>query len=76
MVNTNSLVILTFTLAVVVIGGIALIRNTDTELNINLGKNLGTLKITGNRSSPNIEKTKLNCESSQENSQASDCTNH
>ena len=70
-VNQTSLIMITVIISVTFIGVTALTRNTDTKLDVNLGKDLGSLTIEGMRSP---DKTN-DCLPSRENSHSLNCKN-
>lgn len=68
--NQSNLIAIAFILSITVIGVIALTRNTDTKLDLKLGKDK-SLTIEGKRSLP--EQTKVDCLPGEENSQLLKC---
>lgn len=69
----KSLVAIAAILSATLIGGIALIRNTDTKLDLDLDKDGGSLTIESKPSLSLPEKTKVDCLPGGENSQPLIC---
>ena len=70
-IDQTTLVAIAAIVSVTVITSIALIRNTNTKLNLNLGKDFGFLTIEGKRSLP--ESTKVDCLPGDEDCQTLNC---
>ena len=72
-IDQHSLIAIAAIFSVTLIGIIALTRNTDTKLDVNLGRDLGSLTIEGKRSPLLSKQTKVDCLPGEENSQPLNC---